>query len=42
MRDLNLAAIAAGPARRDHLAIAGGDDRAAPARADIEPGMEAA
>ena len=41
MRDLHLAAVAAGPARADHSAVARGDDRAAPARADIDARMEA-
>ena len=34
--DLDLAAVAARPARRDDPAVAGGDDRAAPAGADID------
>src|SRR5207237_1914258 len=32
MRDLHLAAIAAGPAGPNHLAVSGGDDRTAPTR----------
>src|SRR4051812_49206604 len=41
MRDLDLAAVAAGPARADHLAVARGDDRAAPASADVDARVEA-
>ena len=35
------AAIAAGPAGADDLAVRRGDDRAAPARADVDPGVKA-
>ena len=39
--DTDLAAVAPGPARADHLAISSRDDRAAPAGADVDPGVEA-
>src|SRR5215472_9732592 len=41
MGDLNLAAVAARPTCSDHPAVASGDDGAAPARADVEPGVKA-
>src|SRR2546427_571036 len=41
VRDLDFAAVAAGPARADHLAIGRGDDRAAPSGADVDSGVEA-
>src|SRR6185312_10023691 len=41
VRDLDFAAISAGPARGGHAAIRGGDDRAAPTGSDVDSGMEA-
>src|SRR5690349_334354 len=41
MRDLHFAAVTAGPPRSDDTAVAGRDDRAAPARADVDSGVEA-
>src|SRR5438067_7429585 len=40
MSDLHLAAVAAGPAGADHLSVRRGNDRAAPASADVDPRMK--
>src|SRR5258705_531738 len=40
MTDTDLAAVTSGPTRGDDLTIGGGNDRAAPAGADVDPGVE--